>query len=157
MTVWDSMNLNAPHTEREIRCIAETGADGMPKRLDGFPLLEEAITETFGARCDEYMPGCACCDTWAELDRLRAIRAASARELAAEADTTPSGTTEPQGATSPSAGLSGACEDGDKSWHTEALAIVTAEKANWPHAGAMHDGARMACNNIIRKLEARGE
>lgn len=215
MTVWDSMALNATHTEREIRSIHETGAGDLPTKLDGFPLLEEAIKEHFGQRCDEYMAGCPCCDTWAELDRLRAIRAATARELAQDGEPAHGSTTEPENATSPSAGLSGALAVGDESCHAandhtaderygrlmnenlflqiqldayremaeakrpidlkgrmqevraakqrraeerkayiaEVLAIVTAEKANWPHAGAMHDGARMACDAIAERVK----
>jgi hypothetical protein len=237
MTVWDSMALNAPHTEREIGSIHETGAGDLPTKLDGFPLLEEAIKEHFGQRCDEYMAGCPCCDTWAELDRLRAIRAAEARELAQEGEPATGSTTEPENATCPPAGGFGGAEreavrifrqsgamireaalllgeaGNDLTQEKRAydlfksaaeferdqclsfmrtlagklaagnevmpddetslpharpatspgvtagavLSAIAAEKAEWPHAGSMHDGARMACNNIIRQLEARGE
>ena len=214
MTVWDSMALNTPHTEREIRSIHETGAGDLPTKLDGFPLLEEAIKEHYGQRCDEYMAGCPCCDTWAELDRLRAIRAAEAREMAQDGEPAPGSTTEPENATCPSAGGFGgfvrveplAWEDwiygdgkaqsifgvyhvwgdywrapGETSAGISAddpkaaaqadyearifsalrsiiipqaiLTAIAAEKAEWPHAGSMHDGARMACDAIAERVK----
>jgi hypothetical protein len=147
MTVWDSMALNAPHTEREIRSIHETGAGDLPTKLDGFPLLEEAIKEHYGQRCDEYMAGCPCCDTWAELDRLRAIRAEEAREWAQDGEHAPGSTTEPENATCQPAG-----EFGAATWQA-ILAAIAAEKAEWPHAGSMHDGARMACDAIAARIK----
>lgn len=73
------------------------------------------------------------------------------RELAQDGEPAPGSTTEPENETCPSAGGFGA-----DTWQA-ILDAIAAEKAEWPHAGAMHDGARMACNNIIRQLEARGE
>lgn len=33
------------------------------------------------------------------------------------------------------------------------LSAIAAEKAEWPHAGALHDGARMACDNIAARVK----
>lgn len=87
MTVWDSMALNAPHTARELRELAQ---DGQPA---------------------------------------------------------PGSTTEPENATCPSAGGFGAATG------RAILDAIAAEKAEWPHAGVMHDGARKACDNIATRIK----
>lgn len=33
--------------------------------------IEEAITEWFGPRCDDFNAHCACCQAWREYDTLR--------------------------------------------------------------------------------------
>ena len=33
------------------------------------------------------------------------------------------------------------------------LTAIAAEKATWPHAGALHDGARKACDNIATRIK----
>lgn len=33
-------------------------------------MIEEAIEDYCGPRCEEHYPGCAVCDTWAEYDAL---------------------------------------------------------------------------------------
>jgi len=33
-------------------------------------MIAEAITDQFGSRCDEYVPGCPCCDAWKQYDDL---------------------------------------------------------------------------------------
>jgi hypothetical protein len=33
------------------------------------------------------------------------------------------------------------------------LSAIAAEKAEWPHAGALHDGARMACDAIAARVK----
>ena len=35
-------------------------------------LIEEAVREYFGERCPDFIPGCLCCQAWAEYDRLYA-------------------------------------------------------------------------------------
>lgn len=32
-------------------------------------MIEEAITNWWGVRCDEFEPNCPCCKAWAEFDR----------------------------------------------------------------------------------------
>ena len=76
---------------------------------------------------------------------------ATARELAQDGEPANGCTTEPESATCQSEGGFGAVAG------QAILTAIAAEKAEWPHAGAKHDGAREACNNIIRKLQARGE
>ena len=34
-------------------------------------LIEEAITDQYGERCEEYAQGCPCCDAWKQYDRLK--------------------------------------------------------------------------------------
>lgn len=34
-------------------------------------LIEDAITEYFGERCDEYYFECVCCAAWKQYDTLR--------------------------------------------------------------------------------------
>lgn len=34
--------------------------------------MDTFVTENFGRRCEEYEPGCACCDLWALRDQVRA-------------------------------------------------------------------------------------
>lgn len=36
-----------------------------------FSLIEEAITDYYGPRCDDYMQGCPCCDAWKTLDDIK--------------------------------------------------------------------------------------
>lgn len=87
MTVWDKDALEAPHTARELRELAQ----------DGEPALGS--------------------------------------------------TTEPESATcQPAGGFGGA------TWQA-ILSAIAAEKANWPHAGALHDGARMACDHIAERVK----
>lgn len=48
--------------------------------------IEEAITEHWGERCPDHMPGCPICDSWAELDMLvkpSAVRAATEDDVIA--------------------------------------------------------------------------
>lgn len=78
----------------------------------------------------------------------------TARELAQDGEPAPGSTTEPESATCPSAGVSGASSEHDKSCHLRrALDAIAAEKAEWPHAGALHDGAREACDNIAARIK----
>ena len=69
------------------------------------------------------------------------------RELAQDGDNATGSTTEPENATCPSAGGFGAA-----TWQA-ILTAIAAEKAEWPHAGSMHDGARMACDNIAARVK----
>lgn len=32
--------------------------------------IEAALEDYSGERCEEYMPGCPCCDTWAQWDTI---------------------------------------------------------------------------------------
>ena len=77
------------------------------------------------------------------------------RELAQDGEPATGSTTEPENATCPSAGHSAASGWHDKSCHLRrALDAVEAERASWPHAGSMHDGARHACAEIARLKDA---
>jgi len=38
-------------------------------------LIEQAIEEYWGARCDDYEEGCAVCDAWRDYDNLVAQKA----------------------------------------------------------------------------------
>ena len=42
-------------------------------------LIEEAIEEYWGDRCDSYHAECACCMAWKQFDRLREGRDADAK------------------------------------------------------------------------------
>lgn len=76
------------------------------------------------------------------------------REMAQDGDNAPGSTTGPENAQRPSVGASGACREHDKSCHLRsALDAIAAEKATWPHAGSMHDGARKACDNIATRIK----
>ena len=33
------------------------------------------------------------------------------------------------------------------------LSAIAAEKAEWPYSGPLHDGARMACDNIAASIK----
>lgn len=55
-------------TDAGKRLIA--AARGETIRQDGLALLRDAVTEYYGERCEDYEPGCACCDAWAALDRM---------------------------------------------------------------------------------------
>lgn len=33
--------------------------------------MDAFVTEHFGKRCEDYEPGCACCDLWALRDQVR--------------------------------------------------------------------------------------
>ena len=81
------------------------------------------------------------CDAW----NLNAP--ATARELAQDGEPATGSTTEPENATCPSAGGFGAA-----TWQA-ILSAIAAEKATWPHAGALHDGARMACDSIATRIK----
>lgn len=72
---------------------------------------------------------------------------ATARELAQDGDNAPGSTTETENATCQPAGGFGAA-----TWQA-ILSAIAAEKAEWPHAGAMHDGARMACDAIAARIK----
>lgn len=69
------------------------------------------------------------------------------RELALDGEPAPGSTTEPENATCTSAGGFGAA-----TWQAF-LSAIAAEKAEWPHAGALHDGARMACDAIAARIK----
>ena len=69
------------------------------------------------------------------------------RELAQDGGPAPGSTTEPENATCQSAGGFGAA-----TWQA-ILTAIAAEKAEWPHAGSMHDGARMACDSIATRIK----
>ena len=71
----------------------------------------------------------------------------TARELAQDGEPAPGSTTEPENAACPSAGGFGAV-----TWQA-ILTAIAAEKATWPHAGVMHDAARMACDNIAERVK----
>lgn len=49
-------------------------------------LVEDAITEYFGERCDDYDERCACCAAWKEYDLLsdgaRALAEGAMKEIA---------------------------------------------------------------------------
>ena len=34
--------------------------------------IEQALTEWYGERCDEFESGCECCEAWKEFDELKA-------------------------------------------------------------------------------------
>lgn len=77
------------------------------------------------------------------------------RELAQDGEPAPGGTTEPENATCQPAGHSAASGGHDKNCHLRlALDAVEAERASWPHAGSMHDGARHACDAIAARIRA---
>lgn len=46
--------------------------DEVTKRQNGLDILREAVTECFGERCDEDVPGCFICDAWAAVDEYEA-------------------------------------------------------------------------------------
>ena len=135
--IWDSNNLNAPHTLRELAQDENSRGLDMAIRCASCGARHHSLPEMWP-------------DIGATVAACPNCKPATLRDLAAEADTTPSGATEQQDATSPSAGLSGAATA-----HA-VIAIVEAERASWPHAGPLHDGARQACDNIIAKLRGEG-
>ena len=69
------------------------------------------------------------------------------RELAQDGELAPGSTTEPENATCQPAGGFGA------STRQAILSAIAAEKAEWPHAGALHDGARMACDTLAARIK----
>ena len=72
----------------------------------------------------------------------------TARELAQDGEPATGSTTEPENATCQLAGVFEAAKG------KAILDAIAAEKAEWPHAGAMHDGARHACDAIAARIRA---
>ena len=113
--IWDSDNLNAPHTEREIAMIEQSAPRKMT--LDEAWAQRMSHMRSFSGQQDEVIAHAMRNDAgwmaWQEVQRLRAKM-------------------------------------------SDTIAAINAEKAAWPHAGALHDGARWACDNIIAKLRGEG-
>lgn len=44
-------------------------------------VLEVAVKEAFGERCEDFDESCPCCQAWEELDKLHACRASLTKAL----------------------------------------------------------------------------
>ena len=167
MTVWDSMALNAPHTEREIgnnvpRYV--TYAEYLEWREEARELAQDgepdpgSTTEPENATCQpagvsEPLLPCPFCGgeavytsrngspgAW-EMDEMHWVYCSSQDCLA-------------------DFGMCETAEEAIAGWNRRPasqsqaiLSAIAAEKAEWPHAGSMHDGARMACDNIAARIK----
>ena len=147
MTVWDSMAINAPHTLREM------AQDGEP--------AHGSTTEPENATCpsagvSEPILPCPFCGGEAvytsrgsgsfaaaamEMDEMHWVYCSSQDCLA-------------------DFGMCETAEEAIASWNRRpasqlrpVIDAIAAEKAEWPHAGSMHDGARMACDAIAARIK----
>lgn len=163
MTVWDSMNLNAPHTASELAAEADTTPSGTTEQQDATsPSAGLSVASVYDAgrvagwhEAAAFLEGATQVDleTGEEtalspeavatlaLSGVRAIANKLAATIGKEVMPDDEASSNARPATSPGV-TAGAT-----------LAIVTAEKASWPHAGSMHDGARMACDAIAERVK----
>ena len=143
MTIWDADNLNALHTEREIAMIEQSAPRKMT--LDEAWAQRMSHMRSFSGQQDDVIAHAMRNDAgwmaWEEVKRLRSERdALLTRNI------------EMQGH------MNGKWELLDSVAVQEAkrrhIAIVEAERASWPHAGPLHDGARQACDAIAARIRA---
>jgi hypothetical protein len=181
MTVWDSMNLNAPHTASELAAEADTAPSGTTEPQDATsPSAGLSVASKSNIRKADNARRCAECDcigggdecNWfgepmAIITALRAeVQRCHERLEITHVHRMDIETGETARVDVPMAERRGMpdavdCRDATIAMLQEladestqaALAIVTAEKATWPYSGPLHDGARKACDNIATRIK----